>query len=60
MNIEEQLNYAVYVLEHNVIKPNEVKYYQGLTGKNPHGIPDEVWVLAAVVAEIEGTNKINS
>ena len=45
MTKAEELKYAVYFLEHNKnrIKSNEIEYYKGLTGLNPHNIPDAVW-----------------
>lgn len=38
--------YARYVLENNMFRDDEIDYYSGKTGLNPHGIPDEVWARA--------------
>lgn len=53
---EEQLHYAVYLLEHNFKNSagqpdffrddKERNYYSGLTTKEPHGIPCSVWIRA--------------
>ena len=43
MNIKEQIDYVVYVFTHNLIRPNEIEYYSGKTGKNPYGIEDKIW-----------------
>jgi len=38
--------YAKYLLEHNEIRKSEEDYYRGLTGRNPHGISDNIWKKA--------------
>jgi len=44
--------FAYYVLENNTFTEDEIPYYSGLTGANPHGVPDAIWAKA--LADMEG------
>ena len=44
---EQKQHYCDSVLRSNVFNENEVLYYQGKTGNNPHGIADSFWQKAS-------------
>ena len=39
----DKKEYVEYVLRNNGFLKNELLYYMGCTGKNPHGISDYIW-----------------
>ena len=44
--------FAEYVLRNNVFSDTDTFVYSGLSGTNPHGVPDHIW--AEVLADIKG------
>jgi vacuolar-type H+-ATPase catalytic subunit A/Vma1 len=52
----DPLYYCKGVLLNNRFLDFEIPYYQGLTGKNPHGINDSIWQQAA--KEVDFINRL--
>ncbi len=48
----EPYHFAEYVLRYNAFSKDEIPIYSGLSGKNPHRVPDSIW--AEVLAGIQG------